>query len=84
MRVATTTMKSFVKTCSHLRPLAASVNRVGGILVYRDVEKGRYLYILITKHCQEEVAKYDVLKESLLRVKEHASCHGISKRQCLE
>ena len=79
MRVATTPMKSFVKTYSYLRPLAESVNCVGGFLVYRDVEKGRYLYILITKHCQGEVAKYDVFKKSLLRVKEHASSHGISK-----
>ena len=79
MRVATTPMKSFVKTYSYLPPLAESVNRVGGFLVYRDVTKGRYLYILITKHCHGEVAKYDVLKESLLRVKEHASSHGISK-----
>ena len=79
MRVATAPMKSFVKTYSYLPPLAESVNRVGGFLVYRDVTKGRYLYILITKHCHGEVAKYDVLKESLLRVKEHASSHGISK-----
>ena len=79
MRVATTPMKSFVKTYSFLPPLAESVNRVGGFLVYRDVEKGRYLYILITKHCQGEVAKYDVLKEILLRLKEHASSHGNSK-----
>ena len=79
MRVATTPMKSFVKTYSYLPPLAESVNRVGGFLVYRDVTKGRYVYILITKHCKGEVAKYDVLKESLLRVKEHASSHGISK-----
>ena len=79
MRVATAPMKSFVKKFSHLPPLAESVNRVGGFLVYQDVEKGRYVYILITKHCKGEVAKYDVLKESLLRVKEHASSHGISK-----
>ena len=79
MRVATTPMKSFVKTYSYLPPLAESVNRVGGFLVYRDVTKGRYVYILITKHCKGEVAKYDVLKESLLRVKEHASSHGIFK-----
>ena len=79
MRVATAPMKSFVKKYSHLPPLAESVNRVGGFLVYQDVEKGRYVYILITKHCNGEVAKHDVLKESLLRVKEHASSHGISK-----
>ena len=79
MRVATAPMKSFVKKYSHLPPLAESVNRVGGFLVYQDVEKGRYVYILITKHCNGEVAKYDVLKESLLKVKEHASSHGISK-----
>ena len=78
MRVATP-MKSIVKKYSYLRPLAESLKRVGGFLVYRDVEKGHYLYILITKHCQGEVAKYDVLKESLFRVKEHASSHGISK-----
>ena len=34
---------------------------------------------MITKYCKGEVAKYDVLKESLLRVKEHASSPGISK-----
>ena len=72
-------MKSFVKKYSHLPPLAESVYRVGGFLVYRDVEKGRYLYILITKYCRGEVAKYDVLKESLLRVKDHASSYGFSK-----
>ena len=79
MRVATAPMKSFVKKYSHLPPLAESVNRVGGFLVYRDVTKGRYLYILITKHSHGEVANNDVLKESLLRVKEHASSYGISK-----
>ena len=79
MGVATAPMKSFIKKYSHLPPLAESVNRFGGFLVYQDVEKGRYVYILITKHCKGEVAKYDVLKESLLRVKEHASSHGISK-----
>ena len=46
-------------------PLAESVNRVGGFLVYRDVKKGRYVYILITKYCKGEVAKYDVLKKSI-------------------
>ena len=60
-------------------PLAESVNRVGGFLVYRDVKEGRNLYILITKYCEGEVAKYHVLKESLLRVKEHASSLGNSK-----
>ena len=84
MRVATAPMKSFVKRYSHLPPLSESVNRVGDFLVYRDVGKGRYLYILITRYCKGEVAKYDVLKESLLRVKEHASSHGISNLQCLE
>ena len=79
MGVATAPLKSFVKKYSHLPPLAESVNRGGGFLVYQDVEKGRYVYILITKHCKGEVAKYDVLKESVLRVKEHASSHGISK-----
>ena len=79
LRVVTTPMKSFVKKYSHLPPLAESVYRIGGFLVYRDVEKERYVYILITKYCKREVAKYDVLKESLLRVREHASSHGISK-----
>ena len=79
MREVTAPMKSFVKKYSHLPLLAESVNRVGGFLVYRDVEKSCYLYILITKYCKGEVAKNDVLKESLLRLKEHASSHGISK-----
>ena len=79
MRVVTAPMKSFVKKYSHLPPLAELVNRIGGFLVYRDVEKGRYLYLMITKYCKGEVAKYDILKNSLLRVKEHASSHGISK-----
>ena len=57
MRVVTAPMKSFVKKYSHLPPLAESVNRVGGFLAYRDVEKGRYLYIMITKYCKGEVAK---------------------------
>ena len=47
--------------------------------MYRDVEQGRYLYRVITKYCKGQVAKYYVLKESLLRAKEHASSHEISK-----
>ena len=78
MRVATAPMKSFVTKYSHL-PMAESVNRVGGFLVYQDVEKGRYVYILNTKHCKGEAVKYDVVKENLLRVEEHASSHGVSK-----
>ena len=84
MGEATAPMKSFVKKYSHLPPLAESVNLVRGFLVYRDVEKGRYLYIMITKYCKGVVAKYDVLKESLLSVKEHASSVEFPNLQCLE
>ena len=47
--------------------------------MYRDVRKGRYLYIIVAKYLRGKVAKYGVLKESLSRVKEHSSSHGISK-----
>ena len=61
MRVTTAHMKSFVKTYSLLPLLSESVNQVGGFLVYRAAEKGRYLYVLIPKDCKGEVAIYDVL-----------------------
>ena len=36
-------------------------------------------FVCITKYCEGEVAKNDMLKECLLSVKEHASSHGFSK-----
>ena len=79
MRVSTAPMKSFIRSYSHLPPIGESVNRVGGFLVYKDENHGRYVYLLITKPSIEEVAKYDTLKVCLLRMKEHASLHGVSK-----
>ena len=55
------------------------MNRVGGFLVYKDENRGRYVYLLITKPSIEEVAKYETLKVCLLRTKEHASSLGVSK-----
>ena len=37
------------------------------------------MYVLITKYYKREVAIYDTFKENLLRVKEHAISHGVSK-----
>ena len=79
MRVSSAPMKSFIRSYSHLSPLGESVNRVGGFLVYKDGNHGRYVYLLITKPSIEEVAKYDTLKVCLLKMKEHASSHGVSK-----
>ena len=79
MRVSTAPMKYFIRSYSHLSPLGESVNRVGGFLVYKDENLVRYVYLLITKPSIEEVAKYDTLKVCLLRMKEHASSHGVSK-----
>ena len=79
MRVSTTPMKSFIRSYSYLSPFGESVNRVGGFLVYKDENHGRYVYLLITKPSIEEVAKYDTLKICLLKLKEHASSHGVSE-----
>ena len=78
-RVSTAPMKSFIRSYSHLSRLGESVNRVGGFLVYKDENHERYVYLLITKPPIEEVAKNDTLKVCLLRMKEHASSHGVPK-----
>ena len=49
MRVKSSTMTEFVVRYSHLRPTEDSVTRVGGMLVYRDSEQSRFIYLLMTK-----------------------------------
>ena len=78
MRVKTEAMTQFVAMYSHLRPGLDSINRVGGVLIYWDPERERYIYVLFVKEKYNDVAEYDRLKECLERVKEHASVNGVS------
>ena len=71
-------MIEFVAKYSHLRPTEESVNRVGGVLIYWDRERTRYIYVLITKTKYTDVAKYDDLKSSLREMCKHALERGIS------
>ena len=54
------------------------MNRVGGILVYWDSEKSRYIYLLMSKEKYTDVAKYDDLKSCLREMREHAALKGVS------
>ena len=78
MRVKTEAMTQFVAMYSHLRPGFDSINRVGGVLIYWDPERERYIYVLLVKEKYNDVAEYDRLKECLERFKEHASVNGVS------
>ena len=78
MRVKTEAMTQFVAMYSHLRPGLESVNRVGGVLIYWDPERERYIYLLLVKEKYTDVAEYDRLKECLERVREHANVNGVS------
>ena len=78
MRVKTEAMTQFVAMSSHLRPGFDSVNRVGGVLIYWDPERERYIYLLLVKEKYTDVAEYDRLKECLERVREHAYVNGVS------
>ena len=49
MRVKTESMIQFVAMYSHLRPGIHSINRVGGVLIYWDPERERYIYVLLVK-----------------------------------
>ena len=73
-------MMEFVVRYSQLRPTEGSVNRVGGILVYWDIEQSRYVYLVITKEKYTDVAKYDDLKSCLREMSAHAAFKGISFR----
>ena len=78
MRVKAESLTQFVAMYSHLRPGLDSMNRVGGVLIYWDPERERYIYVLLVKEKHNDVAEYDRLKECLERVKEHASVNGVS------
>ena len=78
MRVLNLPMIAFVCRYSHLWPLPESLNQVGGFLVYRDEEKARYIYVLITRKNEHNVATYDDLKKCLSRMWSHANIHGVS------
>ena len=78
MRVLNLPMITFVCRYSHLRPLPESLNQVGRFLVYRDEEKARYIYVLITRKNEHNVATYDDLKKCLRRMWSHANIHGVS------
>ena len=71
-------MTEFVVRYSYLRPTEDSVNRVGGVLVYWDSEKSRYIYLLMTKEKYTDVAKYDDLKSCLRKMSAHAALKGVS------
>ena len=55
----------FVAMYSHLRPGFDSVNRVGGVLIYWDPERERYIYLLPVKEKYSDVAEYGKLKQCL-------------------
>ena len=78
MRVESSPMTNFVVRYSHLRPTEDSVNCVGGMLVYWDSEHSRYIYLLITKKKNTDVAKFDDLKSCLREMSAHAALKGIS------
>ena len=78
MRVKTEPMPQFVAMYSHLRPGLDSIKRVGGVLIYWDPERERYICLLPVKEKNTDVAEYDRLKEYLERVREHASVNGVS------
>ena len=82
MRLKTEPMVQFVSMFSHLKPGLDSVNRVGGVLIYWDPERDRYIYPLQPSTGErkkyKDVAGYDRLKESLERVREHANVNGVS------
>ena len=78
MRVKTEPMAQFVAMYSHLRPGLDSVNRVGGVLIYWDLEREHYIYLHLVKEKYNDVAEYDGLKECLERVRELANVNGVS------
>ena len=78
MRVKMEPVAQVVAMYSHLRPGLDSVNRVGGVLIYWDPERERYIYLLLVKERYSDVAEYDRLKECLERVREHANVNGVS------
>ena len=57
MRVKSSPMTEFVVRYLHLRPTEESIYRVGGVLVYWNSEKSRYIYLLMTKEKCTDVAK---------------------------
>ena len=71
-------MTDFVCRFSHLRPLPESLNQVGGFPVYRNEEKARNIYVLITRKSERNVATYDDFKKCLRRMWSHAIIHGVS------
>ena len=78
MQVKSSPMMEFVVRYSHLRPTEDSVNRVGGMLVYWDSEKSRFIYLLMTKEKYTDVPKYDDLKSCLREMSEIAALKGVS------
>ena len=78
MRVKSSPITDFVVIYSHLGPTEDSVNRVGGMLVYWDSEKSRYIYFLMTKEKYADVAKYGDLKSCLKEMSAHAALKGVS------
>ena len=78
MRVKSSPVTEFVVRYSYLRPTEDSVNRVGGMLVYWDSEKLRYIYLLMTKQKYTDVAKYDDLKSCVREMSAHAALKGIT------
>ena len=65
MRVTTEPMAHFVAMFPHLRPALHSVNQVGGGLIFWDLERERYIYLLLVKENYNDVAEYERLKECL-------------------
>ena len=64
MRVKTEPMVQFVAMYLHLRPGLDSVNRVGGVLIYWDTERERYIFLLPVKERYSDVAEYDSFKKA--------------------
>ena len=62
MRVKSSPMTEFVVRYSHFRPTEDFINHVGGMLVYRNTEQLRYIYLLMTEEKYNDVEKYDDLK----------------------
>ena len=62
MRVKIEPMAQFVAMYSYLRPGFDSINRVGGVLIYWDPERERYIYLLLVKENYNDVPEYDRLK----------------------